>query len=325
MSERGAIILMYHHIAEVRSDASVLNVSPRHFAEQLEVLHREARPMRLDQLTAMLKASSLPTRAVAITLDDGYADNLTNAKPLLDRFDIPATVFVTAGSKEMGPEFWWDELERLLLLPGAFPKIFELSLSGEAMQWDLGESAVYTSVDWLPFRHWKIWEDPPTPRHGLYQVLCPLLKLMSGTEQQNVIHQIRCLAQERVQGFDAHRRMTSEEVAAIAEGHLIEVGAHTMTHPMLSRLSAEAQHSEIEGGRDYLEELVNRRVHAFAYPYGDYSRETLRLVRNGGFDCACSIAIGQVRRDDDPLLLPRHNVFDLNGDEFTSWLNRVWA
>src|SRR5262249_15981713 len=102
-----ALILMYHGVAEVGSDAWSLFVTPQHFAEDLEVLRKHGRPMRLRRLAQAFGNVSLASRSVVVTFDDGYANNLHNARPLLERYDIPATVFLTTGYLGREYEFWW--------------------------------------------------------------------------------------------------------------------------------------------------------------------------------------------------------------------------
>src|SRR5262249_6249536 len=92
-----ALILMYHGVAEVSSAPWSLFATPQHFAEHLEVLRQYARPMRLRRLAQAFGNVSLASRSVVVTFDDGYANNLHNARPLLERYDIPATVFLTTG------------------------------------------------------------------------------------------------------------------------------------------------------------------------------------------------------------------------------------
>jgi hypothetical protein len=108
----GARIVMYHCVAKVDLDPWGLCVTPQHFDEHLEVLKKSARVISLQQLTQELDAGKSVDRSIAITFDDGYADNLLNAKPILEKYDIPATVFVANGYVEQQQEYWWDELEK---------------------------------------------------------------------------------------------------------------------------------------------------------------------------------------------------------------------
>ena len=122
---KGTLILGYHRVAEVSRDPYELCVTPRHFAAQLEVLRQQAKPMHLTDIVEALQKGDLPKRSVVLTFDDGYADMLYQARPLLEHYQIPATFFITTGY--LGDEFWWDELERLLssapILPDQLPDL----------------------------------------------------------------------------------------------------------------------------------------------------------------------------------------------------------
>lgn len=103
----GALILGYHRVADVEDDPHMLAVGTRHFAEQLEVLSKLARPITLQELVQGLPDGKLPPRAVVLTFDDGYADVYCRALPLLEQFQVPATVFVASGY--LDGHFPWDE------------------------------------------------------------------------------------------------------------------------------------------------------------------------------------------------------------------------
>ena len=111
-------------------------------------------------------------------------------------------------------------------------------------------------------------------------------------------------------------------------GGPVEVGAHTVTHPVLSAHGRDTQQREIRASKQRLEDILNRRVGIFAYPFGaraDYTQETVSLVRDAGFACACSNFEGWVRRGTSAYELPRYLVRDWDGETFARELARWYA
>ncbi len=113
-----------------------------------------------------------------------------------------------------------------------------------------------------------------------------------------------------------------ELVGALARGELIEIGAHTVTHPALSALPLTSQREEILESKARLGKILNRPVDSFSYPYGALSAETVGAVREAGFACACSASAGIVGRSTDRFQLPRVHVEDWDGEEFAKQLSR---
>lgn len=320
----GVLILHYHRVVELPSDPHLLCVTPQHFAEHLEILQKHGRPMPLQHLVQALRDGNLPHRAVAVTFDDGYADNLYNAKPLLERYDIPATVFVTTGYMGHEREFWWDELERVLLQPGTLPETLHLSVNGSFYHWELGEVAHYSEDDYWRYRCWNVEQrDDTSPRQRLFRSLYQLLHPLAEGEQQKVLDKLRVWAGVQSLCRPTHRTLTLNEVFHLAEGKLVEVGAHTVTHPVLSLLPAATQRDEIRWSKARLEEILEHPVTSFAYPYGLLTAETVTVVRESGFACACSSFADVVWRGTDRFQLPRVLVRDWDGETFASRL-REW-
>ncbi len=326
---RRVLILLYHRVAEPSPDPWSLAVTPRRFAEHLEVLRQHARPMQLRQLSqALLNGSDLPDRSVVVTFDDGYADNLHNAKPLLERYDVPATVFLASGFIGHEREFWWDELDRLLLQPGALPESLSLTVNGSTCRWELGEATRYGEEAALRHRRWRAWEEAPSSRHSLYYSLWKLLHPMTEGERQRVLHELRGWAGVEPAGRPSHRPLSIEEAVALSRGGLVEVGAHTVTHPVLSALPPASQRDEVLGSKARLEEILGRSITSFAYPHGsrsDYTAETINIVREAGFACSCSNFRGLVERSTDPFQLPRTHVQDWPGDRFARRLSKWFS
>jgi peptidoglycan/xylan/chitin deacetylase (PgdA/CDA1 family) len=318
------LILLYHRVAELAADPWRLSVSPRHFAEHLEVLREHGRILRLEQLVAGLRAGELPDGAVVVTFDDGYGDNLDQAKPLLERYDSPATFFITTGYLDQEREFWWDELERLLLEPGELPDVLELRIGGTVHRWDLGEAASMSEEAARHHRGWIAWSDPPTPRHQLFQSLWDQLRSTSESERNGALDHLRNWVGGEQTPRASHRTLTAEEVLTLARDDLVEIGAHTATHPSLAALPLEGQRQEMVLSKERLEKLLGRRVSSFAYPFGgraQFSAETVLAAQGVGFQSACTTVDTLVTPSADPFELPRFQVRDWDGDEFAATLS----
>jgi peptidoglycan/xylan/chitin deacetylase (PgdA/CDA1 family) len=298
----------------------LLGVTPQHFAEHLEVLRTYGYPMRLQKLSAMLKEARLPHRTVVVTFDDGYADNLSNGEPLLARHDVPATVFATVGYLGQEREFWWDELERVLLQSGPRPAVLHLSIDGRIFHRDLAESSAYSDADYERHRSWNVLNDDDLgPRQAIYRELFKVLRPLRDEQRLKVLAELRSWSGVEAAGRPSHRAVAFSEIAQLRESELLEIGAHTLTHPVLSTLPIVAQQTEIAEGKTRLEEMLGQSVCSFAYPYGtraDYTPKTVALVRQAGFGCACSNFAEAVWRETDPFELPRMVVRDWDGDEF---------
>lgn len=322
--QRRALILLYHRVATPTSDPWALCVAPERFAEQLEILQEYATPVRLSRLSRGLRDGDIPDRSVVVTFDDGYVDNLHNAEPQLARHDVPATVFVPSGAVGSEREYWWDELDRLLLQPGTLPQRLLLSLNGDQHRWDLGGAARYGEAETCRHRLWRAWGKPPTARHSLYRSLWGLMHPMAESERQEVLAELRAWAGAGPSSRPDRRTVSLEELVALSEGGLVEIGAHTVTHPSLSALPGASQRYEIQESKARLEEMLSMPVSSFAYPYGqrsDYSAQTIDIVREAGFACSCSNFAGLVERSTDPFQLPRVFVQDWGGDRFAEELS----
>ena len=314
---------MYHRVAKLDTDIWSMSVTPKHFAEHLEVIREYGYPLHLQELRNKMVNCQPIQRQIVITFDDGYADNLYNAKPLLEKFDIPATVFVTSSVMEQETELWWDDLEKILLLPVTLPNFLQLEVQGKNYQWELGESANYNTNNQMQYNRWRFLKEPeenPTRRHKLYRAIYWLLRNLSANERNQIINDLHIWAGSDPVQRKTHHTLTKEELIMLVEGGLIEIGAHTVTHPFLSEYPLGFQRDEIIHSKVYLEGILNRDINSFAYPYGDYNAETVSLVKALGFNCACSCEFARVKSNSDLFLLPRIAVEDWDGDTFAKWL-----
>lgn len=318
--DQKALILMYHRVTEVNSDPWGLCVTPEKFREQLEVLRSAFHPLPLAKLTKALETHNLPSRCVVITFDDGYGDNLHNARPLLEKYDVHATVFLVSGQIKKQKEFWWDELEGIFLQSGTLPAALHLRIDGKEHDWELGESNSLSVEDVVRYSDWRAGMKPPTSRHSTYYAVWQQMQPLEEEQKQEILDELSEWAGVDRVVRSTHRTLSQEQICALADGEIVEIGAHTVTHPVLPEFSLDVQRKEIEQSKLRLEEIVGHPVNKFAYPHGQYSQSTLTLLREAGFHCACSTASEVTKKDIDSFELPRFQVLNLDGDQFSKQL-----
>src|SRR5271166_86082 len=150
------LILMYHRIVSSECDPWGLSVSPQHFAQHLETLRRFGQPMSLTQTVDALRRRDFSRPSLVVTFDDGYVDNLWNAAPLIERYETPATIFIAPSYIGSRREFWWDELERILLRPKRLPAELRLTTKGRTQVWMLGAACDYTDQERSADLAWSV-------------------------------------------------------------------------------------------------------------------------------------------------------------------------
>ena len=319
------LILMYHRVSDRDVDPWSLNVTPRNFAEHLMVLKRNAFPMPLDRLVNAHLERNIPNRASVVTFDDGYANNLYEAKPILERHDVPATVFVATGNIGHRREFWWDELDRVLLCSGRLPGRLELSISGKHHHWDLGAAVDYSEDEHRRDSDTTEGEPKPGPRMSFYFSVWKRLHPLPEHEREKAMEQILTWANAGTVARQTHRPLEAEEIRTLERGGLVEIGAHTVHHLSLSSHSPAVQREEIQGGKGEIEEVLGHAVKSFSYPFGQYRKDTAILVNEAGFSCACTTEEEPVWSRSHRFQLPRFDVQDWSGEEFDkrllTWFN----
>jgi peptidoglycan/xylan/chitin deacetylase (PgdA/CDA1 family) len=272
------LIFAYHRVIERADPMLPGEVTASAFSRHVEWLARALRVLPLPEAAERLRAGQLDEGAACITFDDGYASNYRVALPILQRAGIPATFFVCTGFLD-GGRMWNDTVIETLRRSRR-----RLDLSG----FGLGTVTI----------------DAARPHATADSLLRELRRLEHDQREA-------CVAAIAIQGEAAlptDLMMTSEEVRRLhALG--MDIGAHTVSHPILARVDAARARDEIRAGRDALARLTGATPCTFAYPNGypgkDYRAEHVALVRELGFTTAVTTAFGAARAEDDPLQLPR--------------------
>jgi peptidoglycan/xylan/chitin deacetylase (PgdA/CDA1 family) len=292
------VILMYHRVAFARHDPWGLAVDPERFEEQIAYVKHHRTPMRMEELVDRLRSKTLPANAVAVTFDDGYRDNLVNAKPVLARHGVPATLFLATGFINQNTPFWWGELATMILASTQTMRDQQV-WAGEAVTLDWGEAERSDIAG-----GWRASDEPRTARQKAYLAIWRRLQRATAEERDVAMNALRRrlgMAQDPL-----GKPMNSDEIRAFLSDGLVELGAHTVTHPALTLLSRLESRREIDGSGHRCRELATKCVNGFAYPYGDMSSEVRSDVARLGFSWACSTEGGFVDgKQPDIYALPR--------------------
>lgn len=313
---------MYHRVAELEFDPWEISVSPVHFEEHMRVLEKFGSPVKVSDLEVTFGRFPFMKKKIAVTFDDGYADNYHNAKPVLERYGIPATFFIMTGAIDSREEFWWDEIGRAVLAAEFVPAIFDFMIAGKRYHWEIKPRDKSKTAD--PARALTKVPSNGTvlSRMQLYYVLWEIISHLSVMDKKIVIKEIVGWA-GIPSGFRTdHLPMTSLELKSLARSGTFEIGAHTVNHPHLSRFSPDTQEEEIGRSKHDLERLTGNEVTSFAYPHGDYTVDTVHILKRLKFQKACTVNEQPVMCGVDPLLLPRFMVRDWDGDQFERHLDK---
>lgn len=289
------LILIYHRVRPYPDPMFPGEVDADRFDRQMSLLRRYCHPIALRDAVRGLCDDSLPPRSVAVTFDDGYADNATVALSILQRHGIPATFFVAPGFLD-GGIMWNDSII-------------------EAVR-----QAPWESLDLNDFGNGVVRLGPEAARGRIAESIIGTVKHLAPQARLDHVNQL-C----RRIGVDlpVDLMMTTDQVRLLANAGQ-EIGAHTMTHPILRTLSDDVARAEIQVSREALERILGRPVRAFAFPNGrpgdDYTGRDCDLVRDLGFEFALSTSPGAASSRSDVYQLPRFTPWD---QEPWRWLMRL--
>ncbi|MCD2519389.1 polysaccharide deacetylase family protein [Massilia sp. G4R7] len=281
-------IINYHRVLPVHHPLLASEPDVVTFEWQMEVLARCFHVLPLREAVARLEAGKrLPPRAVCITFDDGYRSIHDLALPVLRRFGLPATVFVTSGHVDKG-NMWNDRIiEAVRMLPDGPLDLRDLGLGAYSLR----------SLD---------------DRMAAIGVLTERSKYLPPPERSSVIERLSTLAGDTM----TPELMLTRDMLLNLDRHGIEIGAHTVTHPILTSLDDSAARSEIVAGKQQLEAILGKPVRLFAYPNGkvgmDFDQRHVAMVREAGFDAAFTTAVGAITPEQDRFQLPRSRPWDRN-------------
>ena len=272
------IILNYHRIGPM-TDKWINN--PLHqkiFGEQMKYLSENYEIISLNDLSEMIIRGNIPKKAVVITFDDGYKDNYEFAFPVLKKYNIPATIFLATGPIEQRKIFWWDKVNYALYHTDV------------------------ESIDLMDIGTYQLISDEDKIKSGFDIV--EKLKRIRNDKKESIIKDLIDLTHVNIPDKLGKQHILSWNEIKKMDKNGIDFGAHTVNHPILTNVTLDEAKWEINSSKNFIEEILERKINSFAYPNGkndDFNTNILSLVKNSGFNCSVSFLPGLVKNSADEL------------------------
>lgn len=289
-------ILIFHRVLREPDPIFPAELDARRFARLMAIVARSFHVLPLDEAAARLDRGELPPRALAITFDDGYADNHDVALPILRELGLNATFFIATAFTD-GGRMWNDTVIECLRATRA--ETVDLSEFG------LGPMATTTAAQ----------------RRAAIQRLLPVVKYQVPEQREPMLQRLHvlCGTPELPQGL----MMDTGQLRALHRAGM-RIGAHTVHHPILCTLPDDVAEAEIAGSRDRLQAELDAPVTLFAYPNGqpgvDFDDRHVAIARRLGFAAAVSTQRGVSRRGDDLFRLRRYTPWETGALRWTARL-----
>jgi peptidoglycan/xylan/chitin deacetylase (PgdA/CDA1 family) len=281
-------VLIFHRVLADADPLFPEEVDADRFDTLCRWVRAQFNVLPLDQAVARLRSGSLPERALALTFDDGYADNFHVALPILLRHGLTATFFIATGFID-GGRMWNDTvIEAVRRTSLTCCNLVDVPVCGS-------QSAALDTV---------------ANKRAVIAAVIGATKYRPAAERDAIAGR---LAARLGAALPGDMMMTSDEVKGLRRAGM-QIGAHTVSHPILARLDVKAIRAEIIDSKRFLESLLGEPVTLFAYPNGkpgdDYDERSVRIVEESGFHAALSTAWGAARATTGLFELPRFTPWD---------------
>jgi len=279
--------LIFHRVLPEPDPLFPGEVDARRFAELCGWVRRWFNVLPLREAAERLFRGDLPERALTLSFDDGYADNLLQAAPILRQHGLPCTFFIATGFLDGG--CMWNDVLIESVRRSTLPKLDLRGLAGVA--------------DTLAVH------DVPARRAAI-DSLIGHAKYLEPAQRLAFVHEV---ARRSGAPLPDDLMLSSAQVGELKAAGF-DIGAHTVNHPILARLDSAAMRCEIETSRQRLQQLTGGDVPLFAYPNGkpgtDYTADAVRVVREAGFEAAVSTSWGVSTPSTDRFQLARFTPWD---------------
>jgi peptidoglycan/xylan/chitin deacetylase (PgdA/CDA1 family) len=285
--------ILYYHRVNDEDDPFFNAISTELFDQEMRFVARHYKVVSLGELLRHLESDSTET-VVAVTFDDGYQDNYLNAFPVLERYGIPATIFLTTGSMDDCEPLWFEQLA------GALKRT--------------EQEFVDLEID-FPRRFWTRTQ---SERLESNQQIFALMRSMTDSDRRQSLAKVLSALGVREFGDRKHKMLTWDQVRLMKKQG-IDFGGHTVTHPFLSRMTRPEVAWEVSECKRRIEDELQLPIHHFAYPNGreeDFGKWNKEVISSAGYRAAVTTTWGMNYPSTDRLELKRGGPWETSAAMF---------
>ncbi len=297
--QRNIAVLMYHRIIDSENNFWKLNVSPKTFEQHIRYISENYKVLRLEE--EWRDTVKVDQKYVVITFDDGYVDNYRFALPILEKYHVPATIFVSTDLIDTNEMYWWDELEKIFIVD---KYIGEFTFDG--VLYKITDSKCSENVC-LTIRN--------------------RIKNMALSKRRKCMRELRLALGLKQSETSALRCMNTQELRRMAASPYVTIGGHTRSHLSMGSVHPkELLRSEIEESLSILGKKIGKKIDVFAYPFGgteDRCDIADQILLECGIKKSLLVKDGNVNVNDKTYNMPRHMVFE--GDVIEKKMKKIWG
>lgn len=281
-------ILIYHRVLDAQDSICPDEFDKPRFIKHLQILSKYFNVLSLTEALEKLGSNTLSKNSAVITFDDGYADNYFNALPILKSFNMPATFFIATGYLN-GRSMWND------IIANAIRKTSKSNINLSKLNYGVHKL---------------------TNKKLAFESIIKQVKYEPSVRRDEVAKYISNICEVNL---PTGLMMNESQVAHMFKQGM-EIGGHTVNHPILCELDSKSAKHEINQCKSDLESIINEKISLFAYPNGkpniDYNFEHTKIVKNAGFTSACSTTWGTSNQNTDLYQIPRFTPWNTEQTKF---------
>ncbi len=257
------IVLAYHRVCDIKKsqyiyDIELISADSDSFEYQIKYIKKHYNPISMNQLIDYIEnKKSLPKKPILITFDDGFDDNYTKAFPILKKYNVPATIFITTSYIGTDKTIWFDHLASLIFLL----EKDRLFIKEIGKTYNLSQTK--------------------KERGPVMEALCEDLKLIPNTLRESILERLNNEYSSILKNIDNRQsRMLNWEQIKEMSDSIIDIGSHTVTHSILTKLTDEKIYYELSESKEILEKELGVEIASISYPNGNEDAYNETVINN---------------------------------------------